>query len=241
MPGEMPDQWNLARVSQLVTPRGGRVLVEDVETEPGGFLRRISRTLRVVGDGLPESAQRPFRYDEVDRRALDAVVVVPHFLDRDSSGQPVRWVILRSAVRPPVLLRSPTRFRGQLAGGEPLWEVPAGLVEPEEETDEGLRDAAVRELDEETGFRIAANALVPLGPPLYPCPGVIAERQYLFAADITGVSQGTPGLDGSPLEALGELVSIPLRSAMSELARLGPVDAKTEVALRRLKELYDQP
>jgi ADP-ribose pyrophosphatase len=166
------------------------------------------------------------------------VVIVPHFVERDALGVSVRWVVLRSAVRPPVLLRDPQRFRGDLGGGQPLWEVPAGLVEPDEEHDEGLRLAAARELEEETGFRVSVAEVSQLGPPAYPCPGVVAERQYFFAVDITDAAEGIPSLDGSPLEAVGEVVAIPLACALSELGRLGPVDAKTELGLRRLESLY---
>jgi ADP-ribose pyrophosphatase len=234
----MPEVWKLARVSRLPAPQAVELHVELVEREPGGFLRRVSRVLRIVDARLPMEAQTVFRYDEVERRALDAVVIVPHFTAPDGAGSRVRWVVLRSAVRPPVLLRDPERFRGELAGGQPLWEVPAGLVEPDEEHDEGLRWAAARELEEETGFSVSASQMRLLGPPTYPCPGVVAERQYFFAVDVTDVAEGSPSLDGSPLEAVGEVVAVPLVSALNDLGRLGPVDAKTELALRRLEALY---
>ena len=35
-----------------------------------------------------------------------------------------------------------------------LWELPAGLIEPGEQSEDGLRDAAVREIQEELGFEV---------------------------------------------------------------------------------------
>lgn len=231
----MPDSFQLSRGANLPRPRQIQFEVERLDKGPVGFLRRVSRTLRIVGDALPQGARRPFEYDEVDRRGLDAVVVVPHFLAVDESGLMRRWVVLRSAARPPVLFRDQTRFRGHLGGAEPLWEVPAGLVEAGEENDEGLMRAAARELEEETGFALPPSALEWLGPSGYPCPGVIAERQYFFSADVSQAPCTQPSLDGSPLEFVGDLFAVPLHGALRELERFGALDLKTEVALRRLE------
>lgn len=202
-----------------------------------GFLRRISRELALEGPELPDAARRPFIYDEVDRVCLDAVVVIPYFFARSERGGDVPFVILRSAARPPVLLRSRERFRGLLAGqAEPLWEAPAGLVEATEETEAGLRRAAARELLEETGFQVEPEQLLSLGAPGYPCPGVIAEKQYFFAAQIDTQRQEEILCDGSPLEAIGELAVIALDRALGELSRFSAVDLKTEVALHRLRQ-----
>jgi ADP-ribose pyrophosphatase len=59
--------------------------------------------------------------------------------------------------------------------GEVLWEVPAGTLEPGEPPDH----AAVRELEEETGYRAASWRK--LGE-FYPSPGVLSERTHLFLA-----------------------------------------------------------
>ena len=45
------------------------------------------------------SVSEPFVYDETDRRAIDAVVIVPHFAG--SRGE--RRIYLRSSLRPPLL------------------------------------------------------------------------------------------------------------------------------------------
>lgn len=212
-------------------------VVSERARDETGFLRRISRELRVEGTELSEGARRSFVYDEVERASLDAVVIVPYFLVRGEGDRDEPYVVFRTSVRPPVLLRSAERFAGKLRGqSEPLWEVPAGLVETTEETEEGLRAAAARELLEETGFRVGVGELLSLGAPGYPCPGVIGEKQYFFAALIDPAEQGEVLCDGSPLEEVFELAAIPLESALDELARFSGIDLKTEVALQRLRQ-----
>src|SRR5690606_34003705 len=111
------------------------------KSEPG-FLRLLRRRLRAHYPDGSQSA--PFVYDAVDRAALDVVVITPYCLQE---GEP--QVYLRSAVRPPLLLRGPERLSlsGWAARGA-LWELPAGLVEPSEQTPDGVREAARRELEE---------------------------------------------------------------------------------------------
>lgn len=190
-----------------------------------------------------EQIGAPFSYDAIDRRSFDAVVVVPHFrapyADREgrADGVELDWVVLRSAVRPPVLFRDTERFKGLPGGaGAILWEVPAGLVEPTEENEAGLSRAAARELFEEVGFLLEPEKIEGLGPPTYPCPGVIGERQYFFHARVELAARQEPPLDGSALEAVGELVAVPLRAALAACAEQGAIDMKTEIALRRLLE-----
>jgi ADP-ribose pyrophosphatase len=182
----------------------------------------------------PDGSQSaPFVYDQVVRRNLDAVVMAAHFVD--AAG--VRHVFLRSALRPPVY------FRGQEPGEAPgrrgqLWEVPAGLVEADEESPEGRARGAARELHEELGVQVAPEALRALGPNLYPSPGVIAERFFFFEAVVDPGTFVEPALDGSALERFGKVISLPLDDALAH-CRSGEIeDVKTEVILRRLRERY---
>lgn len=200
--------------------------------EQGRFLRVRHQTLRATfADG---SVSKEFAYDSVHRDRLDAVVVVPHYEGKDG----VRRVFLRSALRPPVALRPeearPVPERDDLGG---LWEVVAGLVEPDERSPEGLAACAARELFEEAGFEVPAASLRPLGPSSFPAPGIIGERHFYFHVVVEPSARATPPEDGSALERHAEIVDIPLPEAL-ELCRAGEIeDAKTELALRRLVEI----
>lgn len=198
-----------------------------------GFLRIVRRVYRAhYPDG---SVSREFPYDEVDRKAIDAVVIVAHY-----SAAEGRRVFLRSAVRPPVAGRAPGR--SPVPELDPphgvIWELPAGLVEPEEQRPDGPREAARRELEEELGFAVSAEELRELGPSTFPAPGFIAERHFFFEVEVDPAARREPGLDGSALEAFGVVTAVSLDEAL-DLARQGSIcDAKTELALRRLRDRF---
>jgi ADP-ribose pyrophosphatase len=65
--------------------------------------------------------------------------------------------------------------------GDTLLEIPAGTLEPGEAPDA----AAVRELEEETGYRAGRWRKLAA---FYPSPGVLSERTHLYVA-----SELTPG------------------------------------------------
>jgi ADP-ribose pyrophosphatase len=198
---------------------------------PAGFLRLVRRCL-VALDARGEVSS-PFVYDEVDRAALDAVVIAAHYV-LDGT----RHVYLRSAARPPVLLREANRNVGrEYVTRNGLWELPAGLVEPGEASKTGVIQCAQRELKEELGFDVTIDRLLPLGPSTYPCPGVIAERHYFFHVSVRPDERREPTLDGSAIEKLGAIIEVPLDDALG-WCRAGQLeDAKSELGLRRLAEL----
>ena len=207
-------------------------VVEDLSPKgQTGFLRLIRRRYRAhYPDG---SASEPFEYDEVDRRAIDAVVIAAHYRDRSGAAQ----VYLRSSLRPPIAMRDKVRSPlSDEADDGLLWELPAGLVESGEQTPEGVAATAQRELAEELGFDVSPAALRPLGPSMFPAPGFIAERHFFFEVEVDPNSRRAPDLDGSPLERFGEVVSIELDQALGLCATRAIEDAKTELALRRLRE-----
>jgi ADP-ribose pyrophosphatase len=211
-------------------------IVEDLTTPSlsAGFLRIVRRRLRAH---YPDGTQsEPFVYDVVDRAAIDAVILAAHF--RDASG--VRHVFLRSAVRPPLTFRD--RNRSPRPSVDPvegfLWEVPAGLIEVGEESEDGMLRAARRELREELGFEVKHEALRELGPSVFPVPGFIAERHFFFEVEVDPSERAEPSLDGSALEHAGAVISLPLDEAL-ERCRSGEFqDSKTELCLRRLAERY---
>jgi len=209
-------------------------LLEDLSPpEASGFLTLLRQRYRArYRDG---SVSQPFIYDQVRRAALDAVVIVPHFLA--APGQ--RCVYLRSALRPPLLSRHTLKLAEpeRHPRGE-LWELPAGLVEANECTPLGLRQCAQRELHEEVGFRVAVERFSALGHSTLPCPGVIAERQYYFDIEVDPNERHEPVLDGSALEHDGVIAVVSLEAALG-MCRSGQLDdAKTELALRRLAEKF---
>lgn len=206
-------------------------LEESSPDQGPGFLRVVRRKLRAhYPDG---TTSQPFVYDEVDRRSIDAVVLAAHYLGEGGEA----WVYLRTALRPPVVFRdaarSPTRAidpRGS------IWELPAGLIDPGEQSPEGVSRSALRELDEELGFRAAAGSLVELGPSSFLAPGFIAERHFFFAIEVDPRQRREPSLDGSALEAFGAVHALPLEAALACCRDGRIIDEKTELGLRRLKE-----
>ncbi len=208
-------------------------LIQDQSPPAGaGFLSLVRRQLVAIDQ--TGKASGPFVYDEVDRRALDAVVIAAHFID--ANGR--RRVYLRSAARPPVLLRPPERnVQFSYARSNGLWELPAGLVEPDELSAEGICRCAQRELREELGFSVSTDSLLPLGPSTFPCPGVIGERHYFFQVAVNPPNREDPTLDGSAIERLGAIIDVPLEDALHWCREGHLEDAKTELGLRRLAEL----
>ncbi len=207
-------------------------IVEDVSPSAAdGFLslRRYKLSARVA-DGEPSE---PFSYDSVDRNALDAVVLAAHYRD----AQDRTWVYLRSAIRPPAYLRPmnrrPLPEKDTLGM---LWELPAGLVEPDECNLAGLALCAARELEEELGFAVAPGDMESLGHATFPSGGVIGERHHFFHVVVDPAKRGEPSEDGSVLERGALIVALPLDEAL-ELVRSGEIeDGKTEIGLKRLAE-----
>jgi ADP-ribose pyrophosphatase len=201
-------------------PRVELDVVAHHEDERRGFLD-LRRLELVVRRG--EQRSQPFRYDVVDRRALDAAIIAAH---HETSGK--MHVYLRSAIRPPIAVRADVAPQDAL-----LWELPAGLIEPGEEP----HAAAARELEEELGFAVSPEAVTPLGPRMYPAPGFIGEKHFYFHVRVDPTRRKEPGGDGSPLEEDAMIISVPLEDALAACAAGEIRDAKTELALRRLADV----
>lgn len=185
-----------------------------------------------------ESAR--FGYDFVSRRALDAVVILVWRRQQGSVG-----VYLRTAVRPPLLERATHPAAVDRDSQTGLWELPAGLIEPEDfagSSDRvvGVCRAAAREAEEELGFRISVERFCLLGGGVFPSPAMTAERQFFAHVEIHDEERATPSLDGSPLEEHAAVALVPLDLALAECKQGNIVDGKTELALRRLKQHLDE-
>jgi len=197
---------------------------------PAGFLRlRRRRLLARYPDG---SVSAEFVYDEIDRRAIDAVIIAAHF---KRAGE--RWVYLRSAVRPPLFFRDASRSPVAEQGTGALWELPAGLIEPGEQSAAGVALAGARELEEELGFSVPVSDFHALGPSTLPAAGFIAERHFFVHVEVRPSERREPSLDGSALERFGRVVALPLRQALGLCASGRIEDAKTELGLRRLADV----
>lgn len=187
----------------------------------GGFLN--VRRVELVATYPDGTRSAPFRYDMATRAALDAVVLVAHYREAGA-----RWVLFRSAVRPPIAMREIPP-----AHGAALWELPAGLIEP----GEAPAHAAARELREELGVDVAPGALVELGPWGFPVPAMCGERHVYYQVEIDHRARGVPTEDGSALERHATILPLRLDRAL-DLCRRGVLrDLKTELALRRLAEV----
>ena len=191
-----------------------------------GFLRL--RRMELVNHRPDGGKSALYRYDFVERDAIDAVVL----LIWARVGDQVQ-LCMRASMRPPLTFRREYELPIETPDENVLWEVPAGLIERDEKGEEGIRRCAARETLEETGFVVDSQSFVPLGKPTYLCPGVIAEKLYYFSAEVRADERGVPTEDGSPVEenALVQMVSLPdvMRALDSGVIR----DAKTEVAIRR--------
>jgi len=202
------------------------------ESRPTGGFLNLER-LDLVATAPDGRQSPPFKYDIATRESLDAVVMAAHYIEGG-----VRRVFLRSAVRPALALRTHplAPWDGQNPASRPhdgaLWELPAGLIDGGETPAE----AAARELEEELGFAVRPEALVGLGPRVFPVPGFIAEAHYFFHVEVDPKARRKPSEDGSALEKDAIVVAVGVDEAL-EHCRTGVIcDAKTELVLRRLLE-----
>lgn len=214
-----------------------RVRVEVVEDHTAearcdrGFLVMRRLTLRNRYEDGHVSAT--YRYDLVEREALDAVAIVLWARHPDGPR-----ICLRSALRPPLAFRGAYAVPLEEPPGEPpvLWEVPAGLVEPEERGDAGLRACAARETLEEVGLELSPADFAPLGPAACLSPGVMAEKLHYWVAEVDPTQRRAPLEDGTPVEARAEIRFVPLAEALAACRDGRVADLKTETAIRRLAE-----
>jgi len=177
------------------------------------------------------SSSAPLTYDVVIRRPIDGAAIAAYF-DRDG----VRHVYLRSAIRPPIELRRQHYPHSRDGSHQAvIWELPAGLVEMEEQPEA----AAARELGEELGFDVTAEDMQPLGW-TFLNPSVIAERLWFFAVQVRPAARRTPTEDGSALERHAAITSLPLLDALEHCRRGHICDAKTELGLQRLLHVGEE-
>ncbi len=108
-----------------------------------------------------------------------------------------------------------------------LWEVPAGTIEHGEEPEE----TAVRELEEETGYR--ATRLEKLGV-IHPSPGTSTELIHIYVA-----WDPEPSRQRLEEDEVLSVHRVPLQKAYEMMRRGELTDAKTLAALALYAARYD--
>lgn len=194
-----------------------------------GFLH--VRRMRCRNRRQDGSTSREYQVDVVDRPRLDAVAVLLH---RRAEGGGLE-VLTRKNLRPAAYFRkdkSPALPDGRAFLF--VEEIVAGLLEPEDRGEAGLRFRAAEEAREEGGFAVRPEQVQLLGAGFFVAPGILSERIFPTAADVTGMEQRAPAGDGSPLEEGGE-TRWWRADDLLHACRAGDVpDAKTELCLLRL-------
>lgn len=192
-----------------------------------GFLH--VRRLKVKNRRADGSASPTYRVDVVDRPRLDAVAVL--VWRRGAAGPEF---LTRQNLRPAAYFRR-DKVPTVPDGKSHLFceEIVAGLLEDTDQGEAGLKHRAAEEVLEEAGFRVAADQVVLLGPPFFVAPGILSEKIFLAAVDVTGLAPEAAQGDGSPLEE-GGAVTWRTTEAMRAAFADGTIqDAKTELALSR--------
>jgi ADP-ribose pyrophosphatase len=210
-------------VSHTDVIRGFEV-VGDEKAGGGGFLEiRRLRVKIIRADGTPTAQGL---YDFIERPVgLDAVVIA--LFHRRSDGIDV---LLREAVRVPVVFGRPE------SGLRTMFELVAGILEVGEDDFAALQKRAAAEAHEEAGLILPPESFSRLGPPLFPTPGMCAEKFHFAAAEVKDPGAAVrPIGDGSPFEEGARLHWIDLDQALEKFARGDFDDMKTELGLRRLK------
>jgi ADP-ribose pyrophosphatase len=215
----------------------GFVIDSDERVGEGGFLaiRRLRMRNR-RGDG---SISPPYICDSIARPyGQDAVVVAVYA----RTGEGIQ-VLVRDGLRPPLIMgRDPSR--APLPEPPPqmfLSELVAGIIEPGDTGEAGLRQRAAHEVAEEAGFTVEPAAVVLLGAGGYPSPGAMVEKFYFTAVEVDPAAQQPLAGDGSPMEEGARTRWWPLEQAIDACVRGELVDLKTELGLRRLRDHLARP
>jgi ADP-ribose pyrophosphatase len=210
-------------MSELI--RGFQV-ISDERVGEGGFLKiRRLRLQLIRADGSPTAVGL---YDYVERPVgLDAVVLAL-WHRRDDGGVDV---LLRESVRVPVVFGRPE------TGLRTVFELVAGILEVGEDDFAAVQKRAAAEAHEEAGLTVPAQSVAPLGPPVFPTPGMCAEKFQFVACHVDRPASAViPPGDGSPFEEGARLHWLDLDDALHRCTVGDFDDMKTEVGLRRLKE-----
>lgn len=211
---------------------GIEILQDLLVGKEGGFL--AIRRLDVRNQHADGSVSRPYLVDFMVRpKGIDAVVVAIWCRHADR----IR-VLLRDGLRPPLHVGRPAD-RVPLPDPRPylfVRELVAGIIEEGEHGEAAVRARAAAEVEEEAGFTVDPSTITFLGAGSFPSPGALSEKFIFCAVEIAEAAppRPPPG-DGSPYEEGSTTLWMDLDEAITACESGEIEDAKTEIALRRLK------
>lgn len=107
-----------------------------------------------------------------------------------------------------------------------MLEIPAGGIDKHEEA----IDAIMREVQEETGYRVFKTNIKPLKVPFYVSPGYSTEKMQLFYVQITGDQRETDG-------EVESIVELTLDEVITSYNKGELIDMKTIFALSSIRVL----
>ena len=218
----------------------GFVIDSDERVGTGGFLE--IRRLRMRNRRADGSISRPYVCDSIARPyGQDAVIVCVYATRGAPDERPARRtvdVLVRDGLRPPLSLgRDPAIAPlPEPPSGMFVTELVAGIIEPGDRGEAGLRTRAAAEVLEEAGFVVDPATIVILGAGSLPSPGALIEKFYFCAVEVDPRTQQPLAGDGSPMEEGARTRWIELDEAITACLRGDLCDLKTELGLRRLRE-----
>jgi 8-oxo-dGTP pyrophosphatase MutT (NUDIX family) len=219
--------------------KGLRIVKRLGPTGPGFLTLERFVARNVYGSG---ELSRPYRFEVVHRRGLDAVAIVPFFFlpDRSRTRRPRRrlMIVLKVGFRPGLHLRSkmrpPLHERRKYTF---VLEAVAGSLEPGDRGTQGIDARARAELLEETGLRPRKGRLIRLGSGFFPSHGQSTEKVHLRAFEVDPARADAPAGDGSVNEGDSGTLVLEAGSLLDRCRRGTIEDPKLEIGVSRLCRL----
>ncbi len=213
----------------------GLRIVRRLPSSGPGFLtleRYLARNL-YRGGGV----SRPYRFEVMHRRGLDAVAIVPFFFE----GPRRLMIVIKIGFRPGLFLRA--RLPLPAPDGRRytfVREAVAGSLEPEDRGVRGIDTRARKELLEETGLK-PSSRVVRLGAGFFPSHGQSTEKVHLRAFEVDPTRAMAPPGDGSVNEQDSGTAAVEASRLLAMCRRGSVEDPKIEVGVGRLCDLLGYP